>query len=112
MHFICFDFIDYTLITSNGTCVHKETGDYPTFCLDEGFSRSECQVECTNHNSCIAYVYDFDSYDCRLVVSDGRCPNLYRFVNGTTAKSKDDLIAHPKPGYACYARNLGKKHTD
>ena len=109
MHFICFDFIDYTLITSNGTCVHKETGDYPTFCMDEDLSQGECKVQCTNHNSCIAYVYGFHNKDCWLVVSDGRCPNWYRSVNGTDANSIDDLIAHPNTHpYACYAKNLGK----
>ena len=106
-----FDFIDYTLITSNGFCVHNETGNYPASCQKVVPSRNKCQVQCTNHDSCIAYSYGFMSNNCWLVVSDSRCPDLYTTMNGTIARSKDDLVVYPYSGYECYARNLGKKHT-
>ena len=111
---ILFNHLGYSLITSNGVCRHVNGMSPLTNCLKSGLSQSSCEVFCTSLTSCVGYFFKASSSKCWLLPSESRCPSdfrLYRLTFAyvvTLARSKNDLVAYPIPGYVCYGKNSGK----
>ena len=101
--------LGYSLITSNGNCMHVNGMSALTNCFQSGHSRSSCEAFCTSQTSCVGYMFgNYTPSRCWLFPSESRCPSGFHLYRLTLATSKNDLVAKPFSGNVCYGKNSGK----
>ena len=106
-----FSFKGYTLITDNGTCVHKNGNWVPKCVKEDVDSVNDCKETCTSLEDCVGYFYNLDeNRNCRLIVTtnlSNHCPHGYEWKQGNSGriKSAGDLKANNLPGWICFAKN-------
>jgi len=109
----------YRLI-ANGTCIHSN-GNALSYCYNRSvYSLSDCEAFCTASNSCVGYIYGYNS--CSLIPSSqsfSTCEPGYTFSGGSDkslANTSDDLVGftvefpHPAHSFQCYAKNEGYEY--
>ena len=108
-------FLGYTLITSSGSCHHRNGAVALTSCTGISpvvDSRRRCEDYCSSTASCVGYTYGTTSNFCMMYVPRNDCPNGFNFKRETYyAQTMQDLVRYSgsgSNGYVCYGKNHGK----